>query len=48
MATAFITGAHGFIGQHLARRLAADGFQVGGLGHGAWAPSEAAAAGERH
>ena len=48
MATAFITGAHGFIGQHLARRLAADGFQVGGLGHGAWAPSEAAAAGVRH
>lgn len=47
MSTIIITGAHGFIGQHLARRLAADGHQVGGLGHGAWAPSEAAAQGVR-
>jgi UDP-glucose 4-epimerase len=48
MTTVFITGAHGFIGQHLARYLSAQGVAVGGLGHGNWAPSEAAAAGLRH
>ena len=48
MSTVFITGAHGFIGQHLARALAATGARVGGLGHGAWPPAEAAASGVAH
>ena len=41
--TALITGAHGFIGQHLSRSLAASGQRVCGLGHGIWPESEAAA-----
>ena len=48
MASVFITGAHGFIGQHLARELAAPGVRVGGLGHGAWPAPEAAAGGVAH
>jgi UDP-glucose 4-epimerase len=32
----WITGARGFIGRHLAKRLAASGRRVVGLGHGAW------------
>jgi len=39
----WITGAHGFIGRHLARRLAAGGARVIGLGHGIWPGTEAAA-----
>ena len=42
MALVLITGARGFIGQHLALRLAADGHTVCGLGHGAWPDHEAA------
>jgi UDP-glucose 4-epimerase len=38
----WITGAHGFIGRHLARHLATSGWRVAGIGHGAWAASEAA------
>lgn len=34
--TALVTGAHGFIGRHVARRLADDGWVVRGLGHGEW------------
>jgi UDP-glucose 4-epimerase len=41
MARILITGAHGFIGRHLSRLLAAQGHQVSGLGHGAWSPIEA-------
>ncbi len=37
----WITGARGFIGRHLARRLAASGRRVVGLGHGAWADAGA-------
>jgi UDP-glucose 4-epimerase len=37
---ALITGAHGFIGRHLARRLAARGWEVTGLGHGHWPREE--------
>ena len=48
MARILITGAHGFIGKHLARSLAAVGHQVGGVGHGIWPESEAAAWGISH
>jgi UDP-glucose 4-epimerase len=43
MARVLITGARGFIGRHLARRLAGTGHEVCGVGHGVWAPTEAAA-----
>ena len=33
---ALVTGAYGFIGRHIARRLATAGWHVSGLGHGAW------------
>lgn len=36
----WITGARGFIGRHLAARLAASGLRVVGLGHGAWTECE--------
>jgi len=35
-----ITGAHGFIGRHTARRLASQGYTVAGLGHGTWKADE--------
>lgn len=38
----WITGAHGFIGRHLARTLGGAGHLVAGIGHGAW-PAAAAA-----
>lgn len=41
MKTYWITGARGFIGRHLSRRLASDGYRVAGLGHGAWPAAEA-------
>jgi UDP-glucose 4-epimerase len=41
MSKAWVTGAKGFIGRHLTRRLAANGVTVYGLGHGAW-PDEKA------
>lgn len=41
MTSAFVTGAHGFIGRHLSRELAHRGFRVAGLGHGSWPESEA-------
>lgn len=41
MARILVTGAHGFIGQHLVRLLAARGHTVYGLGHGAWPEPEA-------
>jgi hypothetical protein len=31
-----VTGAYGFIGRHVARRLAAAGWRVIGMGHGSW------------
>ena len=42
MAPVWITGAHGFIGRHLARWLANQGHTVAGIGHGAWPQAEAA------
>lgn len=42
MKTYWITGARGFIGRHLSRHLASDGYRVAGLGHGAWPALEAA------
>ena len=45
MAHVWITGAHGFIGQHLAKLLARQGDTVVGLGHGAWPDADASASG---
>jgi UDP-glucose 4-epimerase len=42
MAFAWITGAYGFIGRYLARSLQVKGYQVAGIGHGAWPKAEAA------
>lgn len=41
MANIWITGAHGFIGRHLARSLASQGHAVAGIGYGAWPQAEA-------
>jgi UDP-glucose 4-epimerase len=41
MAVVIVTGAHGFIGQHVAQRLSAEGHIVCGVGHGAWPEHEA-------
>lgn len=38
--TALVTGACGFVGRHVARQMASDGWQVIGLGHGSWAREE--------
>lgn len=35
-----VTGAHGFIGRHMARLLNASGYRVVGIGHGAWTSNE--------
>ena len=35
-----VTGAHGFIGRHVARKLASLGHTVIGLGHGVWTRDE--------
>lgn len=37
---ALITGAHGFVGRHVARAAAAAGFFVTAIGHGAWSRDE--------
>lgn len=42
MSVVWVTGAHGFIGRHLARHLANEGLTVFGIGHGHWPEHEAA------
>lgn len=37
---ALVTGAYGFLGRHVARVLAAQGYRVEGIGHGAWAAGD--------
>lgn len=44
----WVTGAHGFIGRHVARACADAGQKVAGIGHGAWPPVEAQRAGVGH
>jgi UDP-glucose 4-epimerase len=38
--SALVTGAYGFVGRHVARQLARDGWKVLGLGHGSWSREE--------
>jgi UDP-glucose 4-epimerase len=38
--TLLVTGAHGFIGRHVARRFARAGWTVSGIGHGVWSEAE--------
>jgi UDP-glucose 4-epimerase len=45
MSNILITGAHGFIGRHLAYSLAEAGHRVCGIGHGTWPQFEAEASG---
>src|SRR4051812_45246558 len=45
MQIALITGGYGFLGRAMARRFKAAGYTIVGVGHGAWAPEEAAAYG---
>lgn len=47
-ALVWITGAHGFIGRHVARTFADNGLTVVGLGHGAWPAMEARKWGVSH
>jgi UDP-glucose 4-epimerase len=48
MSRILITGAHGFIGKHLARWLTLQGHHVVGLGHGIWPAAEAESWGVCH
>lgn len=48
MLNIFVTGAHGFIGRHLAHSLCAAGHAVAGIGHGAWPATAAALWGVSH
>jgi len=38
--SALVTGAYGFVGRHVARRLEREGYFVIGIGHGAWTAAE--------
>lgn len=44
----WVTGAHGFIGRHVARAFADAGRTVAGIGHGAWPAVEAQKSGVSH
>ena len=48
MAVIFITGANGFIGRHLVKKLAISGHKIFGVGHGPWAEVDALKMGMRH
>jgi UDP-glucose 4-epimerase len=37
---AIVTGAHGFVGRHVARKLGRKGYTVFGIGHGRWSREE--------
>ena len=37
---AIVTGAHGFVGRHVARKLGRKGYTVFGIGHGQWSREE--------
>lgn len=41
MRLAWVTGARGFLGRHVARHLRAEGWQVVGVGHGEWTREDA-------
>lgn len=41
MKQAWVLGAHGFLGRHVARHLAAAGWRVAGIGHGPWSNADA-------
>jgi UDP-glucose 4-epimerase len=43
MTSALVTGAHGFLGRHVALEFARAGYTVWGTGHGAWPAEEQAA-----
>lgn len=45
MASILVTGARGFIGQHLVRFLVSRGHRIAGLGHGIWPGENSAAVG---
>jgi UDP-glucose 4-epimerase len=38
--SALVTGAYGFVGRHIAQRLAAAGYSITGIGHGSWGRDE--------
>ncbi|CAN5738304.1 NAD-dependent epimerase/dehydratase family protein [soil metagenome] len=38
--SALVTGAYGFVGRHVARHMARNGYVVRGMGHGAWGRGE--------
>jgi UDP-glucose 4-epimerase len=48
MKISWVTGARGFIGRNLAAHLAAHGYRVAGIGHGAWPVSDASRWGVSH
>jgi UDP-glucose 4-epimerase len=43
MRLAWVTGARGFLGRHVARHLQSEGWQVVGIGHGEWKAEDAEA-----
>jgi UDP-glucose 4-epimerase len=48
VAVIFITGANGFIGRHLVKKLAISGHEIFGIGHGPWAEADALKMGMKH
>lgn len=48
MKVALVTGAHGFLGRHVALEMSRHGYEVHGLGHGSWSQAEYRAWGLTH